>query len=282
MKLLSADVIRRIIVPDPGNALFSVDFDQIELRIAAALAGEESMIQAARDGVSLHVVAATKVFGTDYTPDQYRYTKNLNFGWLFGGGPPTLARQTGLPIATTTVFVRDYESSFRALVAYKRRQQDMILRMALSDRQYRMLRVLRNRMMSYRSDTHEGVLGRSAVRNEIDRLLWGKYAHVTTPFGRKLIVEANKAYKVVNYIVQSSARDVMAQSMLDVMDRPSLARCVLLPIHDELLAQAPTNKVDNVMARFVEIMSREFEGVPLTAGGKIHGPSWGHSYVTTK
>lgn len=280
VKLLSADTIRRIIVADPGYTLFSVDFDQIELRIAAALAGEESMIQAARDGVSLHVVAATRVFGADYTPDQYRYTKNLNFGWLFGGGPPTLAKQTGLPIATTSVFVRDYENSFRALVAYKRRQQDMVLRMALSDKQYRMLRVLRSRMMEYRPDTEAGRNGRSMIRTEIDKLLWGKYAYITTPFGRRLIVEANKAYRVVNYEVQSTARDVLANAMRDVMRRPKLARFALLPIHDELLGQAPTRIVERVMERFAEIMSREFQGVPLTAGGKIHGTSWGQGYAT--
>src|SRR3982751_4053941 len=98
MKLLSAAAVRRCLIADDGMSMFSADFDQIEMRVAAAFAGETVMIEAAKRGESLHKTAALQLWGPGYTPDQYRYTKNVNFGWLFGGGAYTLSRQAGIPI----------------------------------------------------------------------------------------------------------------------------------------------------------------------------------------
>src|SRR3990172_5390746 len=120
MRLLSADTIRRCLIADPGYAILSSDFDQIELRVLAALAGEKVLIDAAKRGESLHKTAALRLWGEGYNPDQYRYTKNVNFGWAFGGGAPTLSEQTGLPIADCAAIIHDYETQFPALRAYKK------------------------------------------------------------------------------------------------------------------------------------------------------------------
>src|ERR1700754_1071076 len=98
MKLLSSAAVRRMIVASPGKAIISSDFDQVELRIAAALSGEPSMIDAAKKGISLHVLTATKIWGEDFTPDQYKRAKNINFTWVFGGGANKMAKQYGIPL----------------------------------------------------------------------------------------------------------------------------------------------------------------------------------------
>jgi len=279
MKLLSAAAVRRCLIADPGMVMFSADFDQIELRVAAAYAGETIMIEAAKRGESLHKTAALQLWGPGYTPDQYRYTKNVNFGWLFGGGPYTLSRQTGISLELAQSIVRQYEETFTALTAYKRKGQEAILRNALSEREYQVLKTLRHNMFSVRGDTAEGKLMRAAYKVQISRLCYGKMGWVTTAYGRRLPIEADKAYRFMNYKVQSTAGDLLKEAFLDVMADPELEPTVLLPVHDELLGQAPKDKAEYIAARYGEVMSRDFMGVPITASGKVYGRSWGHGYL---
>ena len=278
MKLLSSDTIRRCFVADPGHAIITADFDQIELRVAAALAGEQSLIEAAKRGDSLHKIGAVKVFGPNYTPDQYRYMKNLNFGWLYGGGAKTLSEQTGVPIPECANLIRDYEAQFPALTAYKRREQELILRTALTSHEYAIFKSLRSRMYAFRNDTREGRSARLAIAGEIAYLCHRKIGYALTPFGRRIPVDANKAYTVVNYKVQSSAADILKQGLLNVMDDPELEPTVLLPVHDELLGQALSGEAEYIARRYGEVMTMEFLGVPITATGKVYGKSWGHGY----
>jgi DNA polymerase I len=278
MKLLRADTVRRCFIARPGRVIISADFDQIELRVAAALAREQSLIDAARRGDSLHKVAAVKLFGEDYTPDQYRYTKNVNFGWLYGGGARTLSEQAGIPFEVAQSIIADYTKQFPALTAYKRLQTKRVIESALNPHERQVYRQLLSRLFEFRGDTPEGRRARAAVQKEMDRLSWGKLGHVVTPSGRRLVVEASKAYKATNYVVQSYSRDVMAQALLDVMDDEELEPTVLLPIHDEILGEAPRSKAEHFAQRYGEVMSRDFEGVPLAASGKVYGKSWGHGY----
>lgn len=280
MKLLSADTIRRCLIADPGHVMLSADFDQIELRLAAAFAGEQSLIAAAKRGDSLHKAAAIDLFGEDYTPDEYRLTKNGNFGWLYGSGPRNLSEQLGIPFVIAQRFVSDYTQRFTSLTAFKRREVDNVMRTAFTPTERSLYYSLKSQLFSYRGDTPAGRASRAAVQREIDRLCRGKLGWVTTPYGRRLPVDADKAYSAVNYLIQSTARDIMAEALLRVMDDRELEPTVLLPIHDELLGQAPKRKAKRIARRYGEVMSAEFRGVPITATGKVYGRSWGHGYVS--
>lgn len=278
MKLLASETIRRCFIADPGMAIFSADFDQVELRVAAGYAQERSMIEAAKRGESLHKLAAAELFGIDYTPDQYKYAKNINFTWVFGGGAEKMARQYEITMAQAMDLMRRYESAFPALVAFKKREQEQILRTALTSREYQAYRMLRSRMFNFRNDTKEGRTQRAAIGWEIKRLCYRKHGYATTPFGRRLIVDAEKPYTVVNYKVQSTAADIMKGALLRVMADPELEPYALLPIHDEILGQAPRRLAERIAQRYGEVMSTTFEGVPITATGKVYGKSWGHGY----
>lgn len=278
MKLLAAETVRRCFVADPGYAMLSADFDQIELRVIAALANEPAMIAAAKKGISLHKLAAEKLFGKDYTPDQYKLSKNINFTWAFGGGAQKMADMYSISLAQGRELIAQYESEFPALRDYKRREQEKILRSALNPQEYRALRELRSRMYAYRGDTKEGRYQRALLSREISRLCYGRIGWTVNAFGRRLPVDAEKPYTVVNYNVQSTARDLMAYALLDVMADEELEPTVLLPIHDELLGQAPKRKAEYIAQRYGEVMTREFMGVPITASGKVYGKSWGHGY----
>jgi len=282
MKLLSSAAIRRCLIADVGKVIITADFNQIELRIAAGLAGEQSLIDAAKRGEHLIKASAVKLFGTDYNPDQYRYTKNVTYGWLFGGGAKTLSDQAGIPFADATKIVGEYQEAFPALTAYKRREQEAILKSALTPMEYKQYRTLRSQMYACRYDTKEGKLARAALQIQLNRLLYRKIGYAITPFGRRLIVDAHKAYSVVNYKVQSTAADLMKHALLDVMADKELAPTVLLPIHDEILGQARKREAEYIAQRYAEVMTREFMGVPIAASGKVYGKSWGHGYMEGK
>lgn len=282
MKLLSSAAIRRCLVADPGKSILSADFDQIEWRVIAALAGEQSMIEAAKRGESIHKFAAARLFGLDYNADQYKRTKNINFTWAFGGGAGTMSRRYGIPLDEATALVNDYQAEFPALVAFKRKETEAILKSALTPMEYKMHRELRSRMYTLREDTKEGRLARAAIQIQLKRLLYRKIGYVTTPFGRRLVVDAHKAYTAVNYKVQSTAADLMKHALLDVMADPELEPTVLLLIHDEILGQARKRQAEYIAQRYGEVMSREFMGVPITATGKVYGKSWGHGYMEGK
>lgn len=261
-------------------SILSADFDQIELRVIAALAGEQVMIDAAHRGESLHKATAAQMFGETYSPDEYRYSKNLNFGWAFGGGAQTLSEQTGLPLAKCAELIRSFEEAFPALRAFKRRVIQQVLDQALTPLEQRQYRALRSEMYNLRPDTRDGKAARKIIQQRIDRLMKDKVGYITNAFGRRLIVNADKAYSAVNYYVQSTAAELMKHALLDVMAQPDLEPTVLLVVHDELIGQAKTHKAEQIAARYGDVMTREFMGVPITASGKVYGRSWGDGYGT--
>lgn len=278
MKLLSPETIRRCFVADPGMSIFSADYDQIELRVIAALANETSMIEAAKRGESLHLLAANRLFGIDHTPDQYKLSKNVNFTFVYGGSGWTMHERYGIPLAEAYALISDYREAFPALTRFMRQKQNEVIKEALSPAEYRAYKQLLSRMFEFRNDTPEGKAARKSVQNEMNRLCHGKFARVETPFGRLLIVDAIKPYTVVNYLVQSSAADIMKHGFLRVMKDKELNPAVLLPIHDELLGQGKKSKAQHLADRFAEVMTTDFQGVPITASGKVYGKSWGHGY----
>jgi DNA polymerase-1 len=94
-----------------------------------------------------------------------------------------------------------------------------------------------------------------------------------------LPLDRDRLYAATNYIVQSTARDVMAQAMLDLA-RAGFGEHMLLPIHDEVLAQARARDAEDVLREMKKVMEeRPFMGVPLVADGEIVGSNWGEAYV---
>lgn len=259
--------------------IFSADFDQIELRVIAALAGEQSMIEAARKGESLHRLAAGRLFGANYSPDQYKLAKNINFTNVFAGGADTAASRYEISLTQARELFRDYGEAFPALKRYKRRMTESVLETALTREEYKAYKSLLSTMFNYRNDTADGKAARAQIQSELRRICYGKLGHITTTFGRRIKVDAAKPYTAINYQVQTTARDIMSEAFLRVMDDEELEPTMLLVIHDEFLGQGPKDKAEYLANRYSEVMTTEFLGVPVTASGKVYGKSWGHGYM---
>lgn len=90
--------VRACITADPGYLMVGADFSSVEIRVAAALSGDENLQRMIREGVDLHSEAARIVFGPNFTKADRYDVKRGNFGWLYGGSLETIARQMGAPI----------------------------------------------------------------------------------------------------------------------------------------------------------------------------------------
>lgn len=107
--------IRRCIVADPGEVYFSVDQSSVELVVLAALSGDQAMCDAIRSGRNLHDYTATLMFGQDFTPYQRSLAKIGGLGASYQGGPPALAKMTGLPVSEMADAMRRYMRAYPTL-----------------------------------------------------------------------------------------------------------------------------------------------------------------------
>jgi DNA polymerase-1 len=100
---------------------------------------------------------------------------------------------------------------------------------------------------------------------------------VVTATGRQLPLDRNRVYAACNYVVQSTARDILAQALVSMYEN-GLSDYLLLPVHDEVIFEAPADIIEDVARRVGETMSMDILGTHIAAEGEVYGPSWGHGY----
>ena len=100
---------------------------------------------------------------------------------------------------------------------------------------------------------------------------------VVTATGRQLPLDRDRVYAACNYVVQSSARDILAQSLVTMYEN-GLSDYLLMPVHDEVIFEAPADIIEDVARRVGESMSMNILGTNIDAEGEVYGPSWGHGY----
>lgn len=108
------------------------------------------------------------------------------------------------------------------------------------------------------------------------RAEYGK-KEVITVSGRHLPLDKDRLYAATNYVVQSTARDLLAQAIVDIFDA-GLGDHLLLPVHDELVGQAPAHEAEEVIQEIGRIMGSTFYGIPITSDPEVYGRSWGSGY----
>jgi len=109
--------IRRAFIPSsPEKWLFSADYSQIELRIAAEISGDPQLIEAFRNGEDIHTATAKVIFNTDaITPDMRRKAKEVNFGVLYGIMPFGLSKRLNIPRSEATAIIDTYKAKYPGL-----------------------------------------------------------------------------------------------------------------------------------------------------------------------
>jgi DNA polymerase I len=114
--------IRKAFIPrDKDHVLISADYSQIELRIVAAISGDENMCEAFRTGKDIHTATAAKVFNveeTDVTKEMRYKAKSVNFGIIYGQGAFGLAENLGIPRAEAKEIIDNYKKQFPNIQKY--------------------------------------------------------------------------------------------------------------------------------------------------------------------
>ncbi|HEY0092404.1 MAG TPA: DNA polymerase, partial [Flavobacterium sp.] len=118
--------IRKAFIPkDENHTLLSADYSQIELRIIAALSGEEIMIESFRNGEDIHKSTAARVFNVpleEVTRDQRSHAKTVNFGIVYGVSAFGLSNQTSLSRGESKDLIEAYYKTYPRLKAYIQEQ----------------------------------------------------------------------------------------------------------------------------------------------------------------
>jgi hypothetical protein len=88
--------VRACITADPAHVLVSADFSGVEIRVMAALSQDPNLIKILAEGADLHAMVADMAFGPEWSKSDRYTAKRGVFGWAYGGGIPSLARQLGV------------------------------------------------------------------------------------------------------------------------------------------------------------------------------------------
>lgn len=105
----------------------------------------------------------------------------------------------------------------------------------------------------------------------------GGILEVVTPIGRRLPLDPDRIYAATNYVVQSTARDLLAQAIIRLFDA-GLGDYLLVPVHDELVGQAPVETAEQIVKEIGNVMESDFQGVHIASSAKVVGTSWGAAY----
>lgn len=237
--------IRTAFIADPGNVILSVDYSQVELRLAAALADVKALKQAFQDGVDIHALTASQVFGVplaEVTPDLRRSAKAVNFGIIYGISAFGLARQLNCSNGEAADFIKRYLSTFREIQDYMEAKKD-----------------------EARANGYVLTLfGRKCVVPNI---------HDKNPARRNFAER-----QAINAPLQGTAADIMKRAMAAIphaLSEAGLTARMLLQVHDELVFEVPHDEAD-ITAKTVSatMQSAADIGVPLIAEA-----GWGKSWA---
>lgn len=237
--------IRSGFVADPGCLFVGADYSQVELRLLAHLSEDPELVRRFREGEDIHSATACAVFGVSpsgVTPELRRRAKVINFGILYGMSPFGLSRELGIPPGEARGYIEQYFSRYPGVRSYVERVKE-----------------------EARRDGYVGtLLGRRRRLRDIG--------------SRNKVLREAAERMAVNTPIQGSAADIIKLAMLRVdrqFRKRKMEACLVLQIHDELIAELPRDEADEAERVLREAMEGVVSlSVPLTVSVS-RGTHWG-------
>ena len=238
--------IREAFIPEDGYSLLSVDYSQVELRLAAELADIKQLKQAFHDGVDIHAATASQVFGvpmSEMTPDIRRNAKAINFGIIYGISGFGLAKQLGISNQEASEYIKQYLARFPELKKFMDDAKEYA-------RQHGYVKTLYGRKCFVRGINDKN----PAMRNFAER-------------------------QAINAPLQGTAADIMKRAMIALkpaFTAEKLGARMLLQVHDELLFEVPNDEKEATEALVKRVMENAGSGlgVPLAVEA-----GWGDNWA---
>lgn len=240
--------IRKMFVAKDGYVLVDADYSQIELRVLAHIANDETMINAFRNNEDIHAVTASQVLGIpleDVTKEQRSSAKAVNFGIVYGIGEFSLAQDLHISVKEAKAYIESYLEKYNGV---------------------------RNYMESIKEQAKKD----GYVKTMLNRIRY--IPELKSPnynirqFGERV---------ALNTPIQGTAADIIKLAMVRVDNRlinEGLRSKLILQVHDELIVEAHKDEVDKVK----QILSEEMQGaMELNVPLKVD-MSTGHSWYDAK
>lgn len=235
--------IKQCFVAPAGRVIVNADYAQFELRLAAALAGDQKMIAMFSDPKNdIHSMTAAEAYGIpldQVTPEQRRHAKTINFGVLYGMSPKGLADATGMSMAAAAKFIARYFEIRQPIRAYL----DKILAQAETDGYV------------------ETWCGRRRPTPDVK--------------SSNFVVREAAKRAAANMPIQGTEADLMKQAMLKIEAEVKNA-VQIMQVHDSIMLECDEAAAPAVAAQVKEIM----EHIAPDLGVRLlvdvsYGPSWG-------
>ncbi|AVO25652.1 DNA polymerase I [Mycobacterium phage McGuire] len=219
-------MVRRCFLADPGQIIASVDYRAQELRVLAALSGDQTMLRAFKEESDLHQVTADAA-GVDR-----KIGKMANFLVCYGGGAGKLATNAGITFPEAKKVLEVFATTYPGVDTLNKRMQQEA----------------------------------------------GSAGFITTPTGRRLPVDPDRAYSALNYLIQSSSRDVTGAAVLRLHEA-GFTPNMRLVVHDEVLLSLPEADAEAAVKEVGQIMEQRIGPVLVNTDPEVTGKSWGSGYM---
>ena len=216
--------IRGAFIARPGYKLISADYSQIELRLVAHVAQEQTMLEAFRNGVDIHAQTASEVFGVpldQMDAETRRRSKAINFGIVYGISGFGLARQLSIPQSEARDYIATYLDRFPGI-------------------------------RTYMNDAREFAREHLYVET-----LFGRRIHIEQIGASNQAMRGFSERQAINAPIQGSAADIIKRAMVclpEELSAQGLAADMLLQVHDELIFEVPEKQAEQSVQLIKSVM----------------------------
>jgi DNA polymerase-1 len=223
--------IRRAFIASPGHKLVSADYSQIELRLLAEIADIPVLKQAFRDGLDIHAMTASEMFGVPIKgmPSEIRRrAKAINFGIIYGISAFGLANQLSIAREEASAYIKKYFERFPGIRAYMDSTRDFCR-------------------------AHGYV-----------ETLFGRKCHYPDIKASNASVRSFNERAAINARLQGTAADIIRRAMIrmeDALAQKKLSAQMLLQVHDELIFEVP----DDEVAATLPVVQHTMQDAPFPA-----------------
>ncbi len=236
--------IRAGFVPEKGSLLMSADYSQIELRLAAHYSNDENMLKAFREGIDIHSMTASSVFGVsldEIKPDMRRQAKIINFATIYGVSPYGLSQQAEIGVKDAALFIEKYFATYPGFRKY----------------------IDRTIAFAKEHGYVETLLGRQRPVPEITS---------TTSFMRE-----GAERVAINMPIQGTSADMIKIAMIQIHDdliRNKMKSKMIIQVHDELVFEAKEDELDDLKSIVKDRMEKAVDlNVPVVVDIGV-GKNW--------
>ena len=216
--------IRQAFIARTGCKLMAADYSQIELRIMAHLSGDDSLLNAFKQGLDIHKATAAEVMGVkleEVTAEMRRNAKAVNFGLIYGMSAFGLAKQLGIGRKEAQDYIDRYFDRYPGVHQY---------------------------MENIRS---------TAAKQGYVETLFGRRLYLPEINSKNVPRRQAAERTAINAPMQGTAADIIKRAMIEVdrwVQKEQLETRMIMQVHDELVLEVPEQELDTVAKKLPELM----------------------------